>query len=64
MKSKSSEGKLELNSSLFCSSASPGISIKESVMLLSQKLLGLWGGREREHLLSACSGPGTMGPCT
>lgn len=50
MKSKSSEEKLELNSSLFCSSASPGISIKESVMLLSQKRLGLWGGRERAFI--------------
>lgn len=42
MKPKSSEGKLELNYSLFHTPSSPGINTQQ----WSQKVLGLWGGRE------------------
>lgn len=44
MNLKPPEEELELNSSLARSSSSPGISVTESVVFLSQKLLGPWGG--------------------
>lgn len=61
MKLKPSEGKLELNSSLFHFPSSPGVSTKKSVLFLSQRFLAPWGGRGRP-LQSAGSEPATTGP--